>query len=130
MKLTPELKKLILQAVHCTGYLSQTHGNYRLKHNEYDNKLYFEKNFSRDNYAGVATDNISSWKHNRKYELKEKEFSGIVVKIDRVLISTMLGALTLGAFKRHDYFYSCDFAPTKKDGCAVIAATVCFRNCS
>ena len=91
MKLTAPLKKLMLQAVHCTGYLSQTHGNYWLEHNEYDNKWYFRKNPLRDNYAGVATDNISSWKHNRKYELKEKEFTGVVVKIDRVLISTMLG---------------------------------------
>ena len=50
----------MLQAVHCTGYLSQTHGNYRLEHNEYDNKWYFQKNFSRDYFAGIATDNISS----------------------------------------------------------------------
>lgn len=126
MKLTAPLKKLMLQAVHCTGYLSQTHGNYRLEHNEYDNKWYFEKNFSRDNYAGVATDNISSWKHNRKYELKEKEFTGVVVKINSVLISTMLGT-----FKRAyggDHIYSCDFAPSKQDGCSVLAATVFYRN--
>lgn len=34
MKLSPEHKKLVLQPVHCTGYLSQTHGNYRLENNE------------------------------------------------------------------------------------------------
>ena len=126
MKLTAPLKKLMLQAVHCTGYLSQTHGNYWLEHNEYDNKWYFRKNPLRDNYAGVATDNISSWKHNRKYELKEKEFTGVVVKIDRVLISTMLGT-----FKRAyggDRIYPCDFAPSKQNGCSVIAATVFYRN--
>ena len=66
MKLTAQLKKLILQSVHCTGYLSQRYGNYRLEHNEYDNKWYFKKKFSKDNYDGVATDSISSWKHNRK----------------------------------------------------------------
>lgn len=43
MKLTAQLKKLILQPVHCTGYLSQIYGNYRLEHNEYDNKWYFKK---------------------------------------------------------------------------------------
>ena len=126
MKLTAPLKKLMLQAVHCTGYLSQAHGNFRLEHNEYDNKWYFEKNFSRDNYAGVATDNISSWKHNRKYKLKEKEFTGVIVKIDRVLLSTLLGT-----FKRAyggDHIYSCDFAPSKQDGCSVLAATVYYRN--
>ena len=38
MKLTPELKKLILQPVHCIGYLAAAHGNFSLNHNEYDNK--------------------------------------------------------------------------------------------
>lgn len=126
MKLTAQLKKLILQPVHCTGYLSQIYGNYRLEHNEYDNKWYFKKKFSKDNYAGVATDNISSWKHNRKYELKEKEFAGVVVKIDRVLISTLLGT-----YKRAyggEHIYSCNFAPSRQDGCSVLAATVFFRN--
>lgn len=80
MKLTPKLRKLILQPVHCIGYLAAVHGNFSLDHNEYDNKWYFQKNFSRDYFAGIATDNISSWKHNRKFEFKETEFSG--VKID------------------------------------------------
>ena len=126
MKLTAQLKKLILQSVHCTGYLSQRYGNYRLEHNEYDNKWYFKKKFSKDNYDGVATDSISSWKHNRKYELKEKEFAGVVVKIDRVLISTLLG--TYKRAYRDEYIYSCDFAPSRQDGCSVLAATVFFRN--
>ena len=38
MKLTPELRKLILQPVHCIGYLAAVHGNFSLDHNEYDNK--------------------------------------------------------------------------------------------
>lgn len=125
MKLSPEHKKLVLQTVHCTGYLSQTHGNYRLEHNEYDNKWYFQKNFSQDNYAGVATDNISSWKHNRKFEFKETAFSGVIVKIDRVLVST-----TLGVYKSDycDDLFACDYAPSKGDGCTLIAATVFYRN--
>ena len=125
MKLSPELKKLILQPVHCIGYLAAVHGNFRLDHNEYDNKWYFQKNFSRDYFAGIATDNISSWKHNRKFEFKETEFSGVIVKIDRVLVST-----TLGVYKR-DYrgdLFACDYAPSKGDGCTLIAATVFYRN--
>lgn len=125
MKLTPELEKLILQPVHCIGYLAAVHGNFSLDHNEYDNKWYFQKNFSRDYFAGIATDNISSWKHNRKFEFKETEFSGVIVKIDRVLVST-----TLGVYKR-DYrgdLFACDFAPSKGDGCTLIAATVFYRN--
>lgn len=125
MKLTPELKKLILQPVHCIGYLASSHGNFSLHHNEYDNKWYFKKNFNRDSFAGIATENISSWKHNRKFEFKETEFSGVIVKIDRVLVST-----TLGVYKK-DYsgdLFACDYAPSKKDGCSVIAATVFYRN--
>ena len=34
MKVLLSHKKLILQPVHCTGYLYQTHGNYRLENNE------------------------------------------------------------------------------------------------
>ncbi|MCI7036087.1 MAG: hypothetical protein MSA27_02910, partial [Spirochaetia bacterium] len=125
MKLTPELKKLILQPVHCIGYLATVHGNFSLDHNQYDNKWYFQKNLSRDYFAGIATDNISSWKHNRKFEFKETEFSGVIVKIDRVLVST-----TLGVYKR-DYrgdLFACDYAPSKGDGCTLIAATVFYRN--
>lgn len=125
MKLTPELKKLILQPVHCTGYLAAAHGNFRLDYNEYDNKWYFRKNSNREFFAGIATDNISSWKHNRKYELREKEFSGVIVKIDKILVST-----TLGVYKREARgdLYACDYAPSRQDGCSVIAATVFYRN--
>ena len=125
MKLTPELKKLILQPVHCIGYLATVHGNFSLDHNQYDNKWYFQKNFSRDYFAGIATDNISSWKHNRKFEFKETEFSGVIVKIGRVLVST-----TLGVYKR-DYrgdLFACDYAPSKGEGCTLIAATVFYKN--
>ena len=125
MKLTPEYKKLILQPVHCTGYLANTHGDFSLHHNEYDNKWYFRKNYNRDFIAGVATDSIFSWKHNRKFDFKEKEFSGVVVKIDRVIVST-----TLGVYKRdfRGIPLACAYAPSKQDGCSVIAATVYFRN--
>ena len=125
MKLTPELKKLILQPVHCTGYLVAIHGIFSLNHNEYDNKWYFRKNYNRNNYEGIATDNPSSWKHNRKYELREKEFSGVIVKIDRILVST-----TFGVYKREarDDLYAYDYAPSRQDGCSVIAATIFYKN--
>lgn len=124
MKLTPYHKKLILKPVHCTVYLAATYGNFRLDYNEYDNKWYFRKNSNREFFAGIATDNISSWKHNRKYELREKEFSGVIVKIDRILVST-----TFGVYKRKcSDIYACDYAPSRQDGCSVIAATVFYRN--
>lgn len=113
-----------MQPVHCTGYLAAAHGNFSLEHNEYDNKWYFKKNFNRDFFGGIATDNISSWKHNRKFEFKEVEFTGVIVKIDRILVSTILGV-----YKReYGDLYACDYAPSKKDGCSIIAATAFYRN--
>ena len=125
MKLSPEHKKLILQPVHCTGYLSPSHGNFCLEHNEYDNKWYFQKDFNRDSFAGIATDNISSWKHNRKFEFKETEFSGVIVKIDRVIVSTTLGVYSMDDRGK---LCACDYAPSRRNGCLVIAATVFYRN--
>ena len=125
MKLTPEYKKLILQPVHCTGYLAAAYGKFHLEHNEYDNKWYYRMKGNQDLFAGVATENPLSWKYNLKYKFKEKEFSGIIVKIDRVLISTILGV-----YKREDEWLvnAYDYKPGKYDGCDVIAATVYFRN--
>ena len=125
MKLTPEYKKLMLQPVHCTGYLAAAHGVFHLHHNNYDNKWYYRMNNNRDLFAGIATENCLSWKHNPKYEFKEKEFSGVIVKIDRILLSTILGI-----YKREprQSVYAYDYQPSKHDGFAVIAATVYFRN--
>ena len=125
MKLTPEYKKLMLQPVHCTGYLAAAHGVFHLHHNNYDNKWYYRMNNNRDLFAGIATENCLSWKHNPKYEFNEKEFSGVIVKIDRVLLSTILGI-----YKREPQqsVYAYDYQPSKYDGFAVIAATVYFRN--
>ena len=126
MKLLPEDKKLLLQPVHCVGYLRPAHGKYSLDHNENDNKWYFCKEGRGGDYAGVATDNPSTWKHNVKFELKKKEFSGVVVKIQKIFLSTTLGVYRVTKSKSD--LYSCDYAPAKGDGCSTMAATVYFRN--
>ena len=124
MALTPMQKKLILQTVHCTKYLKATHGNYVLEHNEKDNNWYYLKDWNREQYAGKASINPNNWKHNLKYELKDKEFSGVVVKIENVLLSTTLGIYE----KDTNDLDACDYAPSKNDGCSVMAATVFYRN--
>ena len=86
MTLTPSQKKLLLQPVHCTGYLSKTRSNYWLEHGEIDNRWYFRKKLGQISFAGVATENPVTWKHNKKYELKEAEFTGVVVKIQKLLL--------------------------------------------
>ena len=117
-------KKLIFQKVHCTKYLKATHGNYVLEHNEQDNNWYYRKDWNRNQYAGRASTSPINWKHNQKYELKDKEFSGVVVKIENVLLSTTLGIYE----KDTNDLEACDFVPSKKDGCSVMAATVFYRN--
>ena len=124
MALTPVQKKLIFQKVHCTKYLKATHGNYYLEHNEQDNNWYYRKDWNRNQYAGRASTSPINWKHNQKYELKDKEFSGVVVKIGKVRISTTLGIYNYDT----NSLYACDFVPSKKDGCSVMAATVFYRN--
>jgi len=124
MLITAAQKKLILQPVHCTKYLKTSHGNYILEHNGQDNYWYYRKDWNREFYVGKATDNLNNWKHNLKYELKDKEFSGVVVKIEKILIST-----TLGVYKKDtNNLEACDFAPLKGDGCSVMGATVFYRN--
>ena len=125
MKLTPELKKLILQPVHCTGYLIPVQGNFWLIRNEYDNKWYFKKDYDRDYSAGIASDNPSSWKHNCKFKFTEDLFSGVIVKINKVYLSTMLGVS-----KRHckEAPFVSPYSPVTKNGCSVIAATVYYKN--
>lgn len=124
MALTPMQKKLILQTVHCTKYLKATHGNYVLEHNEQDNNWYYLKDWNREQYAGRASTSPINWKHNLKYELKDKAFSGVVVKIENVLLSTTLGIYE----KDTNDLEACDYAPSKNDGCSVMAATVFYRN--
>ena len=127
MKLISAEKAIILKPVHCTKYLTPAQGNFHLVHNEEDNNWYFV--FRREEYFGKATDNISSHLHNKKFELKEKDFEGVVTKISKVVLST-----TLGVYENADYEdidstdYACKYAPTKSDGCSITAATVFFRN--
>lgn len=124
MKLSASQKKILMQKVHCTHYLKKDAGIYILEHNEQDNNWYYRNYFHEDKIDGKATENPNSWKHNVKFELAEKEFEGIVVKIENLLLST-----TLGVYKKdRDCIEACDYAPQKNNGCSVLAATVFFRN--
>lgn len=127
MVLTPEEKAILFKPVHCTKYLTSVHGNYHLFHNEQDNNWYFIKDNMREDYAGKASENISSYVHNKKFELKDKHFEGVVVKVSQIVLSTILGV--------YDHtnildtkFCACNYAPAKKKGCSITAATVFFRN--
>ena len=81
-------KELIFKQVHCTGFFSEIPEMYCLKYNTYDNRWYFYKKNQRQLYVGCATENPASWKHNPRYELMYKDFSGFVAKIDLIQVST------------------------------------------
>jgi len=124
MPLTLAEKKIILQTVHCTKYLKTSHGTYHLEHNEKDNNWYYKRWDKADVYVGRASVNPNNWKHNLKYELVDKQFSGVVVKIEQIPLSTTLGVYA----KVRNNLESCDYAPSKDDGCTIMAATVFYRN--
>ncbi|MDO5774592.1 MAG: hypothetical protein Q4P16_09815 [Spirochaetales bacterium] len=127
MPLTSEEKKLMFQIVNCTKYLSPIYKKYSLKHNLQDNNWYFKKNSSYINstddikYYEKATDNFCTKKHNLKYELKEKKFKGVVVRIRKEYISTILGV-----YKNDDE--ESGFYPKRLNGCYILVATVFFGN--
>lgn len=124
MRLSHQQKELILKQVNCIGYLTPTRGNYHLEHDQQDNNWHYYKNYNQ--YDGLASDNPSTWKHNKMYEFKEKVFSGVVVKIETVFVSK-----TLGICKRNSpphYTYPCNYLPKKDMGCSIPAATVFYQN--
>lgn len=124
MALTDSQKKLILQTVHCTKYLKPTHATYSLEHNDKDNNWYYRKNWNKEQYDGKAGFNTRKWRHNRKYELRDKSFSGVVVKIHDILLSSTLGIYAISS----NDLEACSFAPSKSSGFFITVATVFFRN--
>ncbi len=123
LKLNEEQKKILLKHVLCTGYLKEFHGPYHLEYSPPgDDKWYFKTHsFS---YYGLATPFKNSWKHNFKYELKKKEFHGVVVKIEEIALSSLLGVVKNNKCN----ITSCSHVPWREDGIKTIAATVYFNN--
>ncbi|MBQ5471089.1 MAG: PcfJ domain-containing protein [Treponema sp.] len=128
MALTPEEKSILLKPVHCTKYLTPCSGNYYLSHNEEDNNWYFIQDGKRDDYVGRASDKKSSFVYTRKFELKYKEFEGVVTKISTVVLFTFLGVYNQSDIFEPATVYACNYAPTKNNGYTITAATVFFRN--
>lgn len=123
----PLYKNLLLKQVHCSKYLKRTRAKYCLERNELDNNWYYremdkaEKSFEKAVYGDEKT-----WKHNIKHELKEREFSGVVVKIELIQFSTLLGAYLWGFECLYESYY--DFKPTKEDDLSIPVATVFYQN--
>ena len=128
MPLTSEEKKLMFQIVNCTKYLSPICTKYSLIHNLQDNNWYFKRR-SVTNYYEKVTDNFCTKKHYLKYELKEKKFKGVVVKIRKEFISTILGVDKFDDEEsKTNTVHSFNFHPTKSKGVYILAATVFFGN--
>lgn len=121
-------KELIFKQVHCTGFFSEIPEMYCLKYNTYDNRWYFYKKNQRQLYVGCATENPASWKHNPRYELMYKDFSGFVAKIDLIQVSMTLGIALQNIFRNDSYGYEPDCFEFKGAGCSILAATVYLDN--
>ena len=125
MRLEPAQKKILLKEVQCTHYLVRKSRPFYLTLNQKDNKWYYHKDYNREYYSQPATTNHLTWKHNCNYDFRKKDFSGVVVKIENLPLSTILGIsqeFLVGDFSSINYLTSFN------KGCTVPAATVFFRN--
>ena len=69
---------------------------------------------------------VEAWKHNIEYELKEREFSGVIAKIEMLQFSTLLGVDPWG----YECYYApySDFKPTKEEDFSIPVASVFYQN--
>lgn len=122
MKLSKTQKNLLLKNVHCTKYLRPAKSNYCLEENEKDDKWYYRRDFNTE-HGELAQVNYKTWKYNKKYSLIKKEFDGVIVKIDRVPLTSILGVYKV------PFFYDLNqYVPAKKNICFIEAATVYYKN--
>jgi len=119
-------RNLLLKQVHCVQYLKRAKAKYCLERNERDNNWYYRQMDKNEKTFEKAGDVEESWKHNVKYELKEREFSGVVVKTEVIQFSTLLGIDLLPKEPFH-YWYT-DLIPAKIDGFSIPVATVFYKN--
>lgn len=122
MKLSKSQKSLLLRTVHCTKYLKQAKSNYCLEENEKDDKWYYRRDFNTE-HGEVAQVNYKTWKYNKKYDLIKKEFEGVIVKIDSVPLTSILGVYKV------PFFYDLNhYVPAKKNICFIEIAFVYYKN--
>lgn len=118
MKPTPEQKKLLFQHVHCTMYIKAKRSQYWLNQNEKDGEWYYKNLNAPDAVAVKANTRESTWKHNIKYEIKDCNFTGVVVRVWETVFSSSLG---ISGTEPMTY-------PCKRADCSIPVATVFFRN--
>ena len=122
----PNYKSLLLKQVHCTKYLKRARAKYYLEHNERDNNWYYRQIGKEEKSFEKASEMEELWKHNIKYEFKERDFSGVVVKLEFIPFSTLLGVECFDPRYLNEWFD--DFKPVKKDGFTIPVATVFYQN--
>ncbi len=130
----PTHKSLLFRQVHCVKYLKRVRAKYYLERNERDSEWYYRQIGKEEKNVEKARGPKKSWKHNMKYDLKEREFSGVVVKIEVIPFSTLLGVNFFMNVDCNDNVYFHDnrgcyvFEPAKKQGFTIPVATVFYQN--
>lgn len=135
-KFTPAQKSLIFKKVHCTKYLRPCSCQFRLEQDEDDgswNGVIIETGA----FVRKVTGNRSTWLCNRKFEIKEKDFEGIVVKIGEIDFSTFLGVeggcmesqTSENDFRPFESSQSfSNRHPKRESGAKILAAIVFYQN--
>ena len=123
----PNYKSLLLKQVHCSKYLKRARAKYCLERNERDNNWYYKQIDKNENTLEKAGYELEeTLKQNIKYELKEREFSGVVAKIEMLQFSTFLGIEEDQENCLQDLYSF--FKPIKTDGFSIPVATVFYQN--
>lgn len=135
-KFTPAQKLLLFKKVHCTKYLRPCSCQFRLEQDKDDGSWNGIKN-KTGTFVRKVTANRSTWLCNRKFEIKEKDFEGIAVKIGEIDFSTFLGVEggcvenqpDENSFRPYEAASSfSNLHPKRKSGAKILAATVFYQN--
>lgn len=125
IKPTKEQRGLLLKEVHCTKYLRQKKCDYYLKLSEQTDYWYYSNYNDNNKSIRKATRSPLTWKYNLIFELKEKEFSGVVTRITEMNIAKLLGLINNNI--TNELPALCTF-PKKIDVCSILVATVYYGN--
>ncbi len=120
IKLTKDQREILLKEVHCTKYLKPKKSDYYLKLSEQTDCWYYSNYNETNKTLCKANTSPLSWKHNLIFELREKEFSGVVTGIAEMNVSKLLGITNNDITNEIPAFYS---FPKKVEVCSILIAS-------
>ena len=117
-------RKLLFKQIHCTKYLKKIPCIYSLEYNECDGQWYYNRLDTEEKNYIRPTEDKKTWKYNFTYKVVEKEFSGVIEKIQCVAI-----AIPLGVYENSAEYVPISFMESVEGVAFCIpVATICYQN--